>query len=269
VWGRGSVDPMATRRAVVTGASSGIGEATARMLRSGGWDVVAVARRADRLERLEAETGAVAFAADLTVDADVAALADWLADSGEVHSLVHIAGGARGTDRVEDADPGDWRWMFEVNALSAQRLVAALMPLLRAGAASSGHADAVFVTSTAAQTAYAGGVGYNAAKAAEAMVAHGLRLELNGEPIRVIEVAPGMVRTDEFTLNRLGGDRDAADAVYAGVEHPLTAEDVADVIAYALGTPGHVNLDLITMRPVAQSAQHLLARGPLRPRIAP
>jgi NADP-dependent 3-hydroxy acid dehydrogenase YdfG len=259
---------MATRRAVVTGASSGIGEATARALRSRGWDVVAVARRAERLQQLESETGAVAFAADVTIDADVQALAEWLAESGEVHSLVHIAGGARGTDRIESASPDDWRWMFEVNALSAQRLVAALLPLLREGAASDGHADALFVTSTAAQTAYAGGVGYNAAKAAEAMVAHGLRLELNGEPIRVIEVAPGMVRTDEFTLNRLGGDRDAADAVYAGVENPLTADDVADVIAYALDAPGHVNLDLITMRPVAQSAQHLLARGPLRPRTA-
>ncbi len=264
----GSVEAMARRRAVVTGASSGIGEATARVLRSRGWDVVAVARRADRLQQLEAETGAIAFAADLTVDADVQALAAWLEESGPVHSLVHVAGGARGTDRVEHAVADDWQWMFEVNVLSAQRLASALLPLLRAASASDGHADILFVTSTAAQTAYAGGVGYNAAKAGEAMVAHGLRLELNGEPIRVIEVAPGMVRTDEFALNRLGGDRDAADAVYAGVEAPLTAEDVADVIAYALGTPGHVNLDLITMRPVAQSAQHLLARGPLRPRIA-
>lgn len=264
---RGSVEVMATRRAVVTGASSGIGEATARALRDRGWEVVAVARRADRLEQLEAETGAVAFAADLTVDADVQALAEWLEESGPLHSLVHIAGGARGTDRVEEALADDWQWMFEVNVLSSQRLVAALLPQLRAGAASSGHADTLFVTSTAAQTAYAGGVGYNAAKAGEAMVAHGLRLELNGEPIRVIEVAPGMVRTDEFALNRLGGDREAANAVYAGVEDPLTAEDVADVIAYALNTPGHVNLDLITMRPVAQSAQHLLARGPLHPRL--
>jgi NADP-dependent 3-hydroxy acid dehydrogenase YdfG len=268
-WGsRGSVEAMATRRAVVTGASSGIGEATARALRSRGWDVVAVARRADRLQQLEDETGAVAFAADLTVEADVAALVEWLAESGPVQSLVHIAGGARGTDRIESAVAEDWQWMFDVNVLSAQRMVAALLPLLRAAAAADGYADTLFVTSTAAQTAYAGGVGYNAAKAAEAMIAHGLRLELNGEPIRVIEVAPGMVRTDEFTLNRLGGDRDAADAVYAGVEHPLTADDVADVIVYALDAPGHVNLDLITMRPVAQSAQHLLARGPLRPRIA-
>ncbi|GAA1946678.1 SDR family oxidoreductase [Microbacterium deminutum] len=225
-----------------------------------------MARRADRLERLEAETGAVAFAADLTVDADVEALTEWLEDSGPVHSLVHVAGGARGTDRVEDSLVDDWQWMFEVNVLSAQRVAAALLPLLRSSIASGGHADLLFVTSTAAQTAYAGGVGYNAAKAGEAMVAHGLRLELNGEPIRVIEVAPGMVRTDEFALNRLGGDRSAADAVYAGVEAPLTAEDVADVIVYALGLPGHVNLDVITMRPVAQSAQHLLARGPLHPR---
>jgi len=253
---------------VVTGASSGIGEATARALRARGWSVVAVARRADRLAQLEADTGAVAFAADLTAEADVQALAEWLEETGPVHSLVHVAGGARGTDRIEDAAADDWMWMFEVNVLSAQRLVAALLPQLRAAAASDGHADTLFVTSTAAQTAYAGGAGYNAAKAGEAMVAHGLRLELNGEPIRVIEVAPGMVRTDEFAFNRLGGNREAADAVYAGVAAPLTAQDVADVIVYALEAPGHVNLDLITMRPVAQSAQHLLARGPLRPRLA-
>lgn len=252
---------------MVTGASSGIGEATARALRAKGWDVVAVARRADRLAQLEAEIGVAAFAADLTSDADVDALSTWLAESGPVHALVQIAGGARGADRVEDGRAEDWQWMFEVNVLCAQRLVAALLPQLRQAAASDGHADTVFVTSTAAQTAYAGGAGYNAAKAGEAMIAHALRLELNGEPIRVIEVAPGMVQTPEFTVNRLGGDQAAADRVYEGVEAPLTAEDVADVIVYALDAPGHVNLDLITMRPVAQSAQHLLARGPLRPRL--
>ncbi|MCP2637436.1 SDR family oxidoreductase [Microbacterium sp. HD4P20] len=256
---------MATRRAVVTGASSGIGEAAARALRGSGWDVVAVARRADRLAALEAEVGAVAYAADLTSDADVQALTAFLA-GGPVHALVHVAGGARGADRVEDGRVEDWQWMFDVNVLSAQRLVAALLPQLRQAAASDGHADTVFVTSTAAQTAYAGGAGYNAAKAGESMLAHALRLELNGEPIRVVEVAPGMVHTPEFTVNRLGGDAVAAERVYEGVESPLTAEDVADVIAYALNAPGHVNLDLITMRPVAQSAQHLLARGPLRPR---
>ncbi|HYJ50346.1 MAG TPA: SDR family oxidoreductase [Microbacterium sp.] len=257
---------MTARRAVVTGASSGIGEAAARALRASGWDVVGVARRADRLQTLEAETGTVAFAADLTRQEDVDALAVWLAETGPVNALLHIAGGARGTDHVEDAKPADWQWMFDVNVLSAQRLVAALLPHLREAAASAGYADALFVTSTAAFTPYPGGSGYNAAKAAEGMLAHVLRLELNGEPIRVIEVAPGMVYTEEFTLNRLGGDRDAAERVYEGVEAPLTADDVADVIAYALNAPGHVNLDLITMRPVAQSAQHLLARGPLRVR---
>lgn len=250
----------------MTGASSGIGEATARMLRARGWDVVGVARRADRLEALEAETGMVAFAADLTRIEDVEALAAFLADSGPVHALVHVAGGARGTDRIEDADPEDWRWMFEVNVRSAQLMVAALLPLLRRAAASDAHADALFVTSTAAQLAYPGGAGYNAAKAGEAMLVNALRLELNGEPIRVTEIAPGMVYTEEFTLNRLRGDRNAAEQVYEGVEDPLTADDVADVIAYALSAPGHVNLDLVTMRPVAQSAQYLLARGPLRVR---
>lgn len=254
------------RRAVVTGASSGIGEATVRALRARGWDVVGVARRADRLAALAAETGAQVIACDLT-DADaVAELVAEVAATGPVHALVQVAGGARGTDRVEDASAEDWQWMFDANVLASQRLVAGLLPLLRRAAETDGHADTVFVTSTAAQVAYAGGGGYNAAKAAQAMLVHALRLELNGEPIRVSEIAPGMVHTEEFALNRLGGDAIAAEAVYSGVEAPLQAGDVADVIAYALGAPGHVNLDLITMRPVAQSANHLLARGPLRVR---
>ncbi|GAA3038563.1 SDR family oxidoreductase [Microbacterium dextranolyticum] len=267
-----TTQPNQTRRAVVTGASSGIGDAAARALRASGWDVVGVARRADRLDALDAEIGSASFAADLTREADVAALAAHLEATGDVHALVHIAGGARGTDRVEDGRPADWRWMFEVNVLSAQLVTAALLPLLRRAAASAGgagttgHADLLYVTSTAAQAAYPGGAGYNAAKAGESMLVHALRLELNGEPLRVTEIAPGMVYTPEFTLNRLGGDQAGAEKVYDGVENPLTADDVADVIAYALNAPGHVNLDLVTMRPVAQSAQHLLARGPLRPR---
>ena len=156
--------------------------------------------------------------------------------------------------------------MYDVNVLATVRLVKAVLPLLRRAASASGHADALFVTSTAAQLAYPGGGGYNAAKAAESMLVNALRLELNGEPIRVTEIAPGMVHTPEFTLNRLGGDAAKADALYADVDHPLQASDVADVIAYALDAPGHVDLDLVTMRPVAQSAQYLLHRGPLRVR---
>ena len=254
------------RRAVVTGASSGIGAATVRALRARGWDVVGVARREDRLSALAAETGASVISCDLTDAVAVEALVRELDRSGPVHALVQVAGGARGTDRIEDASVDDWQWMFDANVLASQRLVAGLLPLLRRSAAADGHADTVFVTSTAAQTAYAGGAGYNAAKAAEGMLVKVLRQELNGEPIRVVEIAPGMVHTEEFTLNRLGGDSVAAEAVYAGVDAPLVADDVADVIAYALESPGHVNLDLITMRPVAQSAQHLLARGPLRVR---
>ncbi|MFD5225087.1 SDR family oxidoreductase [Microbacterium sp. NPDC058342] len=257
---------MVNRRAVVTGASTGIGEATVRALRAQGWEVVGVARREERLRTLVAETGAQAIACDLT-DADaVAALIEELERTGPVHALVQVAGGARGTDSVEDGSVEDWQWMYDANVLSTQRLVAGILPLLRTAAGESGHADAVFVTSTAAQTAYPGGAGYNAAKAAEAMLVKVLRQELNGEPIRVVEIAPGMVHTEEFTLNRLGGDRVAAEAVYAGVEEPLLAEDVADVIAYALNAPRRVNLDHVTMRPVAQSAQHLLARGPLHVR---
>lgn len=255
-----------TRRAVVTGASSGIGEATVQDLRDRGWDVVGVARRADRLHALAQETGASAIACDLTDPDAVTALLAEIDAAGPVHALVQVAGGARGTDSVEAGSTEDWQWMYDVNVLATQRLVAGILPMLRRAAASDGHADAVFVTSTAAQVAYPGGGGYNAAKAAESMLVKALRQELNGEPIRVVEVAPGLVRTEEFTLNRLGGDRVAADAVYAGVEAPLTARDVADVIGYALDAPGHVNLDLITMRPVAQSAQHLLARGALRVR---
>lgn len=247
----------------MTGASSGIGAATVRALRADGWDVVGVARRAERLEALAAETGAAAFAADLTSDADVDRLAAHLAETGPVHALVHVAGGARGTDRVEDGRTEDWGWMYDVNVLSAQRLVTRLLPLLRRAAAGDAtHADLLFVTSTAAQVAYPGGGGYNAAKAGEAMLVRALRQELNGEPLRVVEIAPGMVHTEEFTLNRTG-DPAAVEALYAGVDRPLVAEDVAGIIAYALGAPGHVNLDLVTMRPVAQAAQHMLHRGPL------
>lgn len=257
---------MTTRRAVVTGASSGIGAATLRLLRTRGWDVIGVARRTDRLEALAAETGASVFTADLTVPSEVESFRDYLAQSGPIHALVNNAGGAIGVDSVEDADPEDWMRMFDVNVIAVQRVTSAVLPLLRDGAREAGYADIVMLTSIAGHIPYEGGGGYNASKFAAHAMTGVLRLELSGEPIRVIEVAPGMVRTDEFTLKRLGGDRERAEAVYAGVEHPLTAEDIAEVIVSSLELPGHVNLDLVTVKPVAQAAPHKVARVPLIPK---
>ena len=255
---------MVERLVVVTGASSGIGAATVRRFRAAGWQAVAVARRRDRLEALREETGCRVVVADLTRDEDVARLAASI--DGPLGALVNNAGGARGTDSVESGSVEDWRWMFEVNVLTVKRAVSALLPALRDGAEAHGVADVVTVTSTAASSPYEGGAGYNAAKAAEHMLVAVLRLELSGEPIRVVEVAPGMVRTEEFSLNRLGGDRERADAVYAGVEHPLTAEDVADTIHGAVALPPHVNLDLVTVKPLAQASTTKVARQPLRVR---
>lgn len=255
------------RRAVVTGASSGIGAATVELLRDRGWDVLAVARRADRLKDLAERTGADTFVADITDDAAVAELRDHLAATGPVHTLINNAGGAIGVDPVETGSIESWRKMFEVNVLGTKRVVSALLPLLRksvADEASPGGADIVTVTSTAARTPYEGGAGYNAAKAAESMLVQVLRLELAGEPIRVVEIAPGMVHTEEFSLGRFGGDQSKADAVYADVDHPLVAADIARLIVDSVELPWHVDLDLITVRPVAQAAQHKLIRGKLQ-----
>lgn len=263
---------MQRRRVVVTGASSGIGAATVRALAAGGWDVIGVARRAERLEALAAETSAETIAADITSQHDVDALAERLATAGPIHALVNNAGGAFGVDTVEEGAIDDWARMFDINVLGTKRVTSALLPLLRRGAAEAAgdgdvaHADIVTVTSTAGHIAYEGGGGYNAAKFAERALVNALRLELAGEPIRVMEVAPGMVHTEEFTLNRLSGDREASDALYEGVEHPLLADDIAAVIAGVMALPGHVNVDLSVVRPVAQAAQHRLVRGPLTPK---
>ncbi|MBX3309660.1 MAG: SDR family NAD(P)-dependent oxidoreductase [Cryobacterium sp.] len=257
---------MAVRRVVVTGASSGIGAATVRLFRAHGWDVVGVARRADRLEALAAETGASIFAADLTDQDQVDAFRDFVAQGGPLHALVNNAGGAFGMESVEESDPEDWTRMFDVNVVAVKRVITALLPLLRDGARAHGHADILTVTSIAGHLPYEGGGGYNGSKFALRALVGVLRLELNGEPIRVIEIAPGMVKTDEFSLTRFGGDQARADAVYAGVDNPLTAEDIAEVIVLALELPGHVNLDLVTVKPVAQAAPHKVARVPLAPR---
>jgi NADP-dependent 3-hydroxy acid dehydrogenase YdfG len=251
---------------VVTGASSGIGAATVRLFRDRGWHVVGVARREDRLRALAAETGAEVFIADLTKQDDVMALRDFLAASGAIHALVNNAGGAFGLDSVEDSDVDDWRRMFEINVIGTKMVISSLLPLLRLGARDVGGADILTVTSIAGHVAYEGGGGYNAAKFAEHSMVAVLRLELAGEPIRVLEVAPGMVKTDEFSLVRFGGDRERADAVYVGVENPLSAEDVAQAIVHAIELPAHVNLDLITIKPLAQAAPHKVIRGELKPR---
>ena len=257
---------MTSRRVVVTGASSGIGAATVRLFRDHGWHVVGVARRADKLEALAAETGADVFVADVTKQGDVDALRDFLADLGPVHALVNNAGGAFGLASVEESDADDWLRMYDVNVVGVKRVTSALLPLLRAGAADGGSADILTVTSIAGHVAYEGGGGYNAAKFAAHALTAVLRLELAGEPIRVLEVAPGMVKTDEFSLVRFAGDQAKADAVYDNVPNPLYAEDIAEAIVHAIELPFYVNLDLVTIKPVAQAAPHKVIRGALAPK---
>jgi NADP-dependent 3-hydroxy acid dehydrogenase YdfG len=245
------------RVAVVTGASSGIGAATARALAGEGFRVVCAARRFDRIEALANEIGGVPVGCDVTSDDDVRALAT--AVGPRVDVLVNNAGGAVGVDRVEDAAPETWQQMFDVNVLGVLRVTRALLPALR------GAPDAIVVNvgSTAGQGVYVGGGGYTVAKHGVRALSGTLRLELNGEPIRVTEIAPGMVHTEEFTLNRVGGDEARADAVYADVDEPLVAEDVAEAIRWVATLPRHVNVDELVMRPVAQAAQHQLYRGPI------
>ncbi|MFC3299410.1 SDR family oxidoreductase [Arthrobacter agilis] len=243
-------------RAVVTGASSGIGAATVRALRSSGWEVIAAARRADRLQALADETGAVPMTLDVTSQESVDAFAAEVSAAGPVHALVNNAGGAFGADPVADAVTKDWEWMYNVNVLGSMRMTRALLPALRDG----GQGSILFLTSTAALAAYEGGAGYCGVKAAQQSMARSLRLEEAEHNIRVVEVSPGMVHTEEFSLNRLGGDQDAADSVYNGVPFPLTAEDVADAVAFTLNAPHHVNIDQLVLRPLAQAANHKVLR---------
>jgi len=255
---------MTAKRAIVTGASSGIGAATVRLFRSRGWEVMGVARRADRLEALASETGADVFAADLTVQADVDALREAVEASGGAQVLVNNAGGAFGLDTVENGDIEDWTRMFDINVLGTKRVISALLPVLRRSTRTGDSASIVGITSIAGHTPYVGGGGYNAAKYAERALFEVLRLELNGEPIRVIEIAPGLVHTEEFSLVRFGGDKRKADAVYDDVPEPLSADDIAEAIVHSVELPAHVNLDHITIKPVAQAAPDKLARGELR-----
>ncbi|MCC5031989.1 SDR family NAD(P)-dependent oxidoreductase [Streptomyces sp. WAC 00631] len=243
---------MSTRTAVVTGASSGIGAATARRLAEAGYRVLLTARRADRIEALAAEltaAGLEAAAHPLDVT-DRAAVDAFAASLDRCDVLVNNAGGALGLDPVATGDPADWRAMYEVNVLGVLHVTQALLPALTA----SGDGTVVVLTSTAGHGTYEGGGGYVAAKHGAHALAETLRLELCGEPVRVIEVAPGMVRTDEFAMTRFRGDEERAAAVYAGVAEPLTAEDVADTVAWAVTRPPHVNIDLLVVRPRAQAS---------------
>jgi NADP-dependent 3-hydroxy acid dehydrogenase YdfG len=238
----------------VTGASSGIGAATARRLAAEGFAVVAAARRRERLDELAAAVpGIRPVTLDVTSDESVAALAESLDD---IAVLVNNAGGAVGAEPIERADPADWQTMFDTNVLGVLRVTQALLPALEHGA--GGHV--VVMGSTAGRVVYEGGGGYTAAKHGAAALVETLRLELNGRPVRVTEIAPGMVRTEEFALVRMRGDRAAAERVYAGVDAPLSADDIADVVAFAVTRPAHVNIDLLLVKPIAQAATYKVAR---------
>jgi NADP-dependent 3-hydroxy acid dehydrogenase YdfG len=231
--------------AIVTGASAGIGEATARGLAAAGFHVVLGARRVDRLEAIASEIGGTALPLDVTSPSSVAS---FVAEVPSCRLLVNNAGGARGLDPVETASEDDWRWMWETNVLGTLRLTKSLLPVLRA----SGDGHVVTVTSIAGVELYDNGGGYTSAKHAQSALHRTLRGEHLGEPIRFTEILPGMVETD-FSLNRFAGDSSRADAVYSGIT-PLTASDVADTIVWAATRPSHVNIDQIVLKPRAQAS---------------
>ena len=228
------------------------------MLAAAGFRVTCAARRADRIEALAAEIGGTAVTCDVTDPDSVAALAETV--GGTLNLLVNNAGGAFGAAPVADADVEDWRRMYDVNVIGLVQVTRALLPALIA----SGDGMVLNVGSTAGRIAYEGGGGYTAAKHGTQVVSETLRLELWDQPVRVCEIAPGMVKTDEFALVRFDGDQQKADAVYAGVAHPLTAEDVADAITWMATRPAHVNVDELVIRPRAQAAQHKVFREPAR-----
>ena len=240
----------------MTGASSGIGAATARHLAAEGFHVFCAARRLDRVEALAGEIGGTAVRCDVTSAEDVAGLAERVGPRLDV--LVNNAGGAFGASPVAEADADDWRRMYEVNVIGLMQVTKALIPALVA----SGAGVILNVGSTAGRVAYEGGAGYTAAKHGTQVVSETLRLELWDQPVRVCEIAPGMVRTEEFALVRFGGDQASAEAVYDGVAEPLTADDVADAITWMVTRPAHVNVDELVIRPRAQAAQHKVHRVP-------
>ncbi|MFC7341567.1 SDR family oxidoreductase [Saccharopolyspora griseoalba] len=228
------------RVAVVTGASSGIGAATARELAEAGFEVVVGARRVERLEELATEIGGTALPLDVTDQASVDA---FVAQVPRCDVLVNNAGGAKGMAPISDAVEDDWRWMWETNVIGTLRMTKALLPALVA----SGDGHVLTVTSVAASAVYDNGGGYTSAKHAQGALHRTLRGELLGRPVRFTEIAPGAVET-EFSEVRFGGDKDRAAKVYEGMT-PLSGADVAEVIAFAVTRPSHVNLDFIEIKP--------------------
>lgn len=242
------------KTAVVTGASSGIGAATARLLAAEGYRVICAARRLDRIAALAEEIGGEALECDITDQRQVDLLAE--AAGGSLDVLVNNAGGAIGLEPVAEADLDAWQRMLQTNLIGTARVTKALLPALL-----SAEGVIVFVTSVAADGGYEGGAGYCAAKAGERSMVESMRLELYAKPVRITEISPGMVHTEEFSLTRFGGDQEKADKVYDGVAEPLTATDVAEAIVWMATRPGHVNIDRMTIRPRAQAAQHKVFRG--------
>ncbi|MGI8994154.1 MAG: SDR family NAD(P)-dependent oxidoreductase [Nocardioidaceae bacterium] len=242
------------RSADVTGASSGIGAATARALAAHGFRVVCAARRTDRIQALATEIDGIAVSCDVTDAASVRGLAETVGATVDV--LVNNAGGAFGSDEVATAKAEDWQAMYDVNVMGTLNVTQALLPALLA----SGDGVLINMGSTAGRIAYEGGGGYTAAKHGVAVMTETLRLELVGTPVRVTEIAPGMVKAEEFGLVRFAGDEEKRDAVYAGVPDPLSAEDIADTVAWVATRPSHVNIDLLVIKPRAQAAQHKVHR---------
>jgi NADP-dependent 3-hydroxy acid dehydrogenase YdfG len=241
--------------AIVTGASSGIGAATARALANSGFDVVACSRRTDRLNALAAENAAItAHHLDITDQKSVDQLVSDLSDR-KVSILINNAGGAFDAASVLDSDPDVWSKTYDLNVVGTVRMVKAFTPAME----KLGHGHIVIISSTAGHVAYENGGSYVAAKHAETALARTLRLELNGLPIRVTEIAPGMVKTEEFAKVRFG-DAARAAKVYEGVAAPLTAEDVAEAIRWSVSLPNHFNVDSLVIRPVAQAANHKVHR---------
>ena len=241
--------------AIVTGASSGIGAATAKLLTENGFEVIAAARRLERLEELSRENPKIkAVKLDVTDQVSVDEFVKNLNGRG-VSVLINNAGGAFDYISIEKAVPENWQKSYEVNVIGALRVTKALLPNLRA----NGQSHIVVVTSTAGHGVYENGGSYTSAKHAELAFAQTLRLELNGEPIRITEIAPGMVKTEEFSLNRLGS-KVAAEKVYEGVAEPLTAVDIAEAVRWSVTLPAHVNIDSLVIRPIAQAANHKVHR---------